>query len=220
MADPKIFNDNPYYPHSEMIPAPGAGPSPLATASEDRQSYSPRLTAIDLRSTAGVYVTVGGGHDIRFVIDRNSIGYLSPQWRLIAETADRLAACFPTLSAQGRRALNALKAVVFSKSPLRGFADVDPDIFFYDTDEFVTQDGVTLISPAYAASNIVHDANHIWMHDNGVLWHGVDAEKTCWLLQVENKDALGLEPHEVAFLDGLIANPPPSVLHRLLSAVV
>lgn len=220
MSETKSFDGKPYHHYSEMMPTPGpasAGqpPSPLATASEDRQTYFPDSTKMSLANTAGVYVPIGG-QVIRFVIDKNSVGYDSREWGLINETAKCLVAAYPTLSPTAKDALGALKSVVFAKAPGRSYADVEPDIFFYDTDEFLAQGGEVLISPAYAASNIVHDAYHIWLHDHGHTWHGEEAEKVCWQLQIDNQAPLGLMSHEIDHLKKLIANPG-SVLHRMTS---
>lgn len=220
MNETKIFNDKPYHLYSEMMPTPdkagaGQGSSPLESASEDRQSYFPDAGKMSLANTAGVYVPVGD-HVIRFVIDKNSVGYGTREWQLINETAKCLVAAYPTLSPTAKDALGALKAVVFAKAPGRSYADVEPDIFFYDTDEFLAQGGQVLISPAYAASNIVHDGYHIWLHDHGHTWHGEEAEKVCWQLQIDNEAPLGLMSHEIGHLKNLIANPG-SVVHRMTS---
>jgi hypothetical protein len=194
-----------YHHHSQIVPADGS-PSPLAGQSEDRQSFFPKKKKkMPLNNTAGAYLPLDG-HNVLLVIDRNSVGPGSGEWKLIADTAARLEQCWPTLSAQAKAAMAKLRAIVFSAKPLRSYADVRPDIFFYDTDEFRRKDG-SLVSPSWTASCVVHDANHIWQHDNGKPWHGVDAEVACWKLQVDNQGPLGLTQVDVDHLNSFIADP-------------
>ncbi len=205
MAKAIVVDGKSYRHHSEMVPADGS-PSPLAGEAVDRQSFFPKKKKkMRLDKTAGAYVPLGG-RNLLLVIDRNSVAVPSGEWTLIAETAKRLEACFPTLSAQGKAALARLRAVVFSSKPLRSYADVKPDIFFYDTDEFRRKDG-SLVGASWTASCVVHDANHVWQHDNGKEWHGEAAEVVCWQLQIDNAAPLGLDPGEIAHLKGFIADP-------------
>ena len=205
MTQPIIVDKRIYHHHSKLVPADGS-PSPLAAQSEDRQDFFRKSKKkMRLDNTAGAYVPLGG-RNLLLVIDKNSVAPGSGEWRLIAETAARLEQGWPTFSPQARVALGALRAVVFSAKPLRSYADVRPDIFFYDTDEFRRSDG-SMVSASWTASCVVHDANHIWQHDNGKKWHGVDAEVVCWRLQVENRDALGLTQVDVDHLNRFIADP-------------
>ena len=199
-----------YHHHSEMVPAGGA-PSPLRDQSENRQAFFKKKKKMPLDNTAGAYVRLGG-HDVLLVIDKRTVAYGSPEWRLIADTAARLEQCYAALSPQAKAALARLRAIVFSSKPLRSYADVKPDIFFYDTDEFRRSDG-SYVAPSWTASCVVHDANHICQHDNRKAWHGVDAELGCWRLQVENRDPLGLTQVDVDHLKSFIANPA-SILDR------
>jgi hypothetical protein len=204
MPDSIDVDGKPYQHHSALKPADGED-SPLRDESEDRQSFFPDRDKMKLDNTAGAFVPLGDGR-ILLVIDKTSVPYRSPEWDLIAETAKRLEACYPSLSDQARAALANLRAVVFSAKPARSYADVRPDFFFYDTDEFRRSDA-SLVTPAWTASCIVHDANHIWQHDNDKAWHGEDAEVVCWQLQVDNAAALGLFDGEVDHLKKFIADP-------------
>lgn len=205
MPDPIKVDGKLYHHHSEMVPAGGA-PSPLRDKSENRQSFFPKKKKkLPLDKTAGAYVRLGG-RDVLLVIDKRTVPYGSPEWRLIADTAARLETCFAALSPQAKAAMARLRAIVFSSKPLRSYVDVKPDIFFYDTDEFRRSDG-SLVAASWTASCVVHDANHIWQHDNAKPWHGVAGEVPCWQLQVENRDALGLTQIDVDHLNSFIADP-------------
>lgn len=193
-----------YHHHSLIVPADGT-PSPVAANTENRQSFFKKKKAMKLDNTAGAYLPLGG-RNILLVIDKNSVPPGSGEWQLIADTAARLAACYPTLSAQAKAALGMLRAIVFSARPLRSYADVRPDLFIYDTDEFRRKDG-SLVGASWTASCVVHDANHIWQHDNGKKWHGVEAEVGCWQLQIDNARALGLTDIDVAHVKSFIADP-------------
>jgi hypothetical protein len=204
MTAPIKVDGKTYHHHSSIVPADGS-PSPVAANTENRQSFFKDKKAMKLDNTAGAYLPLGG-RNILLVIDKNSVPPGSGEWQLIAETAARLEACHPTLSAQAKAALGMLRAIVFSAKPLRSYADVRPDIFFYDTDEFRRKDG-SLVSASWTASCVVHDANHIWQHDNDKPWHGVDAELVCWQLQVDNAGSLGLTDIDVAHVKSFIADP-------------
>lgn len=204
MPDMIVVDRKPYHHHSAMMPPDGAD-SPLRTESLSRQSFFRKRRKLPLDNTAGAYVPLGR-KNLLLVIDKNSVAFGSPEWKLIAETAAHLEKCYPSLSQQGKTALFHLRAVIFSSRPLRSYADVEPDLFFYDTDELRRSDG-SMNGPAWTASCIVHDANHIWQHDTGGEWTGTAAESECWKLQVDNCTALGLSPGEVAHLNGFIANP-------------
>jgi len=204
MTAPIKVDGKTYHHHRLMVPAAGA-PSPVAGNTENRQSFFKDKKKMKLDNTAGAYLTLGG-RNILLVIDKNSVVPGSGEWKLIAQTAARLEACYPTLSAQASAALAKLRAIVFSAKPLRSYADVRPDLFFYDTDEFRRKDA-SLVSPAWTASCVVHDANHIWQHDNGKKWHGVEAEVGCWQLQIENARSLGLTDIDVAHVQSFIADP-------------
>ena len=204
MPGPIQVDGKTYHHHSLIAPA-DRSPSPLASQSEDRQSFFKKKKKMRLDNTAGAYLPLDG-HNVLFVIDKNSVAPGSGEWKLIAETAARLAQCYPALSAQAKAAMGKLRAIVFSARPLRSYADVRPDIFFYDTDEFRRKDG-SLVSPSWTASCVVHDANHIWQHDNDKPWHGVDAEVVCWKLQIDNKDPLGLTQIDVDQIKSFIADP-------------
>ena len=194
-----------YHHHSRIAP-PGSFPSPLSLDSEDRQDFfGGRRRKLRLNNTAGAYLPLNGSN-ILLVIDKNTVPYPSGEWDLIADTAAQLERAFPLLSQQAKAALAKLKAVVFSSKPFRSYADVRPDYFFYDTDEFRRRDN-SLVTAAWAASVVVHDANHIWQNDNGQDCTGVTAETVCWRLQVDNRDALGLDQTEVDHLGTFIADP-------------
>jgi hypothetical protein len=119
---------------------------------------------------------------------------------------DRLASGFGLLNDAAKAAINSLDVVVFSTQPNRSFADVFPRRFFYDANEFYRSDG-SLISDAFGASNIVHDANHILLYDQNLNYAGRDAEVASWQLQVDNSLAFGLEIYETSYLQSLIDNP-------------
>jgi hypothetical protein len=215
MTAPIKVDGKNYQHHSKLVPTDGS-PSPLAGESVDRQSFFPKKKKrMPLNNTAGAYVTLGG-RNILLVIDKNNVAPGSGEWRLIAETAAHLEKCYPTLSPQAKTALANLRAVVFSAKPERSYADVRPDLFFYDTDELKRSDG-SMNTAAWTASCIVHDANHIWQHDNGKEWTGERAETECWKLQVDNKAGLGLSDGEVAHLNSFIADPK-KILGRANSA--
>jgi hypothetical protein len=204
MTTPIIHDGIRYLHHSQLVPMDGTH-SPLREEAEDRQAFFRPKRKMRLNNTAGVYVPLGA-HNLLLVIDKNSVAYGSPEWKMIAATAAHLEACHATLSAAAQKSLAVLRAVIFSGKPARSYADVKPDLFFYDADELKRRDG-SLVGPAWAASCIVHDANHVWQHDNGEEWHGVDAEVACWKLQVENAGALGLSEGEVVHLKKFIADP-------------
>jgi|GEM_PF-6751534 len=204
MPGPIKVDGKTYHHYSLIVPADGT-PSPLIGDKENRQAFFKDKKKMKLDNTAGAYVPLGG-RDVLLVIDKNSVVPGSGEWKLLAQTAAQLAAAYPGLSEQGKTALSMLRAVVFSAKPLRSYADVRPDLFFYDTDEFKRSDG-SLVSPAWTASCIVHDANHIWQHDNGKTFTGEGAETECWQLQVDNQAALGLNDPEVNHLKGFIADP-------------
>ncbi|MEA3029617.1 MAG: hypothetical protein QOG13_942 [Sphingomonadales bacterium] len=204
MANPIKVDGKTYHHHSSIAPTDGT-PSPVAANTENRQSFFKDKKAMKLDNTAGAYLPLGG-RNILLVIDKSSVPPGSGEWQLVADTAARLAACYATLSPQAKTALGMLRAIVFSAKPLRSYADVRPDIFFYDTDEFRRKDR-SLVSPSWTASCIVHDANHIWQHDNGKPWHGVEAEVGCWQLQIDNAASLGLTDIDVAHVNSFIADP-------------
>ena len=205
MTQPIVVDKKTYHHHSKLVPADGSA-SPLRDQKEDRQAFFPKhKKKMRLDNTAGAYVTLGG-RNVLLVIDKDNVAPGSGEWKLIAETAAKLEQCYPSLSAQAKAALGKLKAVVFSAKPLRSYADVRPDIFFYDTDEFRRKDG-SLVGASWTASCVVHDANHIWQHDNDKPWHGVDGEVPCWKLQIENRDALGLTQVDVDHLNSFLADP-------------
>lgn len=212
MPDAIVFDSKQYHHHSLLVPLDDA-PSLFENLSEDRQAILNRRKSLlkkkakiaELSDTAGAYVRLGGA-DLLLVIDRNSVPYLSKEWEMIAATAAHLDACYAALSTQAHKALAKLRAVIFSAKPARSYADVKPNLFFYDTDEFRRKDG-SLVGPAWAASCIVHDANHVWQYLNGKTWHGTKSEVECWQLQVDNAGALGLSDGEVAHLKDFIANP-------------
>ena len=204
MPEPIFVDDNVYHHHSRIDPSDGSV-SPLRDQSENRQSYFKRKRKLPLDKTAGAYVSLGG-RNLLLVIDKRTVRFGSPEWKMIAATAKRLEQAFPTLDAQAKAALATLRAVIFSAKPLRSFADVEPNLFFYDTDEFRRSDG-SLVDPSWTASCVVHDANHVWQKDNNRRWHGVEAEVACWHLQVDNAGPLGLSPGEVTHIKGFIADP-------------
>ena len=203
MADWIKVKGTRYFPAPWLLDADLRDPR-VASDIQSRQSF---VSARELRldRTSGAYVELFG-RTVLLAIDRRSIEPASDEWRFIGRVAATLQASTARLSSEAREALDSLKAVVFSRSPARSYADVKPNTFVYDVDEFRRVDS-SFISPAYAASNIVHDARHIWMFDNRQVHHGAAAEVACWRLQVANADALGLDTTEVNFLNGLIADP-------------
>ncbi len=212
MPDPILFDSKPYHHHSLLASAAGVT-SPFEHSAEDRQSilnrrkslFKKKAKVAELSDTSGAYVRLGEA-DLLLIVDRNSVPYRSKEWDMIAATAAHLEASHAALSAQAHKALAKLRAVIFSAKPARSYADVKPNLFFYDTDEFRRKDG-SLVGPAWAASCIIHDANHVWQYLNGKTWHGVKSEVECWQLQVDNAGALGLSDGEVAHLKDFIANP-------------
>jgi hypothetical protein len=204
MSSPITVDGKLYFHHSAIVPADGSV-SPLRDRTENNQAFFKKKKKLPLDRTAGAYVRLGA-RDVLLIIDKRTVPHGSPEWQLIADTAARLEQCHDALSAQGKAALARLRAVIFSRKPLRSFADVKPDIFFYDVDEFARTDG-SLVAASWTASCVVHDANHIWQHDNRRPWHGVAGEVPCWQLQVENRDALGLSQVDVDHLNSFIADP-------------
>lgn len=204
MADTILVDGKTYHHHSAMNPAGGAA-SPLQFESVDRQRFFKKKKKLPLNNTAGAFFRAGG-RNILIVIDKNTVPFGSGEWGLIAETAAFLEDRYAQLSDQGKLALSFLKAIIFSKRMARSYADVAPDLFFYDADELRRSDG-SLNTPSWTASCIVHDANHIWQHDSGRDWTGGAAESECWRLQVENGAALGLSDIDIAHLNRFIADP-------------
>ena len=202
MTAPITFRNRTYHHYSTMVPGPGQ--PAFAGKVEDRSFLSPKKR-IRLKKTCGTFLDVGG-RNILFVIDHDAAAPGSIEWGFIRGVAQTLADAFPKLNARAQAALAALHAVVFAASPKRSFANVSNGSFFYDIDEFRI-DAAHRISTAYAASNIVHDANHVLLHRERKPFTGDAAEIACWQLQVDNRAALGLAPHEVTHVQGFIDNP-------------
>jgi len=205
-ADGTILVDGlSYCPYAGLVAPAGASGWKFGGKLEDRSKFRPPANeaAVDLSSTYGAFITLGG-RNVLIVIDGKAVQPGTTEWNFIFQAAKTLAAAYPALDAQAKAALGVLNAVVFTKSPKRSFASVDGGWFFYDTDEFPNA------TAAFAASNIVHDANHVWLHHNHKPHVGDEAEITCWKLQVANQAALGLQPYEVTYLQGLIGNPGTS----------
>lgn len=203
MPGPISVNKRTYLPYGAMVPpAGGAG---FAGPLEDRGFMSPKKSAIRLKQTHGVYLTLGG-RNILFAIDAAAAPPGSKAWEFIHKVLAQLEAAYPKLDAGAQTALGKLEAVVFAASPSRSFAQVDKSTFFSDTDEFQRADG-SWITPAYSASCIVHDANHVLLHKKGIQHWGQAAEEACWKVQVANRLALGLDATETAFLQDLIDHP-------------
>ncbi len=213
MLAPIKVRNRTYHHFSTMVP--GRGQPAFPGKVEDRSFMSPKKR-IRLKKTCGTFLDVGG-RNILFVIDHDAAAPGSVEWGFIRDVAQTLADAFPTLDARGKAALGALHAVVFAASPKRSFANVPNASFFYDIDEFRI-DATNRISTAYAASNIVHDANHVLLHREGKKATGDKAEIACWQLQVDNRAALGLAPHEVAHVQGFI-DDPASAQQRMDSEV-
>lgn len=202
MLAPIRIRNRTYHHVSTMVPGPGQPPFPGKV--ENRSFMSPKKR-IRLKKTCGTYLDVGG-RNLLFVIDQEAAPPGSIEWGFIRDVARTLANAFPRLDARAKAALAALHAVVYAASPQRSFANVSNGSFFYDIDEFRI-DANHRISAAYAASNIVHDANHVLLHREGRKFTGDKAEVACWQLQVDNRAALGLAPHEVTHIQGFIDDP-------------
>ena len=202
MSDPIELGRLRYYPCKGLTQ--NGRSLEIAKDVQKRQSFV-SSKKLKLDRTSGAFMRLGD-QIVAFVIDRRTIGPNSPEWDFIGAVGVHLEACWAALSDEARAALKDLKAVVFSAAPVRAYADVKPGAFIYDTDEF-RRDGGSFISAAYAASNIVHDANHIRMFNAKENYAGLAAERTCWRLQVANAEALGMDSWEVEFLEGLIEDP-------------
>jgi len=194
-----IVDGRSYSPFAALI-----GPA-FAGKVEDRSRFRPPEAHLDLKATYGAYMVLGG-RNILIVIDRAATLPGSKEWGLIHAAAKVLTGGYEALNAQAKDALANLNAVIFAKSPKRSFASVAGGWFFYDTDEFLNSAG-GLISPAYVASNMVHDANHVRQFHARIPHTGDAAEVDGWQLQVDNKDALGLQTFEVDFIKTFIADP-------------
>lgn len=202
MTDPVTIGRVRYYPCAGLTPAL-RNPAIEADVQKRQSFVSSRKLKLD--RTSGAYARLGG-QIVAFVIDRRTVAPGSDEWGFIGAVGMHLEKSWAGLSDEGKAALAHLKSVVFSAAPDRAYADVKPGAFVYDTDEFRRSDG-SLISAAYAASNILHDANHIRMFDDGEVYTGVAAERTCWRLQVANAQPLGIDPWDVAYLESLIREP-------------
>lgn len=210
MAGPIKVRKRTYRPWSEMAPpagvaAPGAPAWRFPGPVEDRGFLSPKKKVIGLKKTYGLYMALGG-RNILLVVDGAAAVPGSAAWAFIHKVAGQLAAAYPGLDADAKQALAMLDAVIFAASPSRSFAQVEKATFFSDTDEFQRADK-SWITPAYSASCIVHDANHVRIHKKGGKHWGEAAEIACWKLQVANAAPLGLAAFEVDFLKDLIAHP-------------
>lgn len=199
-----------YCPFEAMVaPAGAGGPGQpawsFAGPVEDRGRFRPPEAQLDLKTTYGAYMVLGG-RNVLIVVDRAATLPGSKEWGLIHAAAKVLTGNYSALNAQAKDALSNLNAVIFAKSPKRSFASVAGGWFFYDTDEFLNSAG-GLISPAYVASNMVHDANHVRQFHARIPHTGDAAEVDGWQLQVDNAGALGLQPFEVQFIQGFITNP-------------
>jgi hypothetical protein len=202
MNRPIQLRNRTYHHYTTMVPSAGQGAFPGSI--ENRSFMSPKRR-IKLKESRGAYLDIGG-RNILLVIANDAAAPGSIDWKFIHDVAKRLAEAFPNLDARARQALSVLHAVVYARSPKRSFANVRNGSFFYDTDEFVI-DANNRVSAAYAASNIVHDANHVLLDRERRPFAGDSAEVACWQLQVANKAALGLAPHEVTHIQGFINNP-------------
>jgi hypothetical protein len=193
----------------------------LATAAaladiQSRQSFVSDKK-LKLKKTSGGYVKLGE-RQVLFIADRRSVHPDSEEWKFIGRLATHLQGCFDALDIGGKTALEHLDAVVFAASEnpaFRSYADVKPNCYVYDVEEFRYPQNGQLVTLAFAASNIVHDANHILMFEQGRQHTGLEAERECWRLQVSNAAALGLGDFEVDYLNGLIDVPPAHVLARM-----
>lgn len=202
MVDPIVVGKARYYPCADLHD--GSEDAKVAADVQSRQSFiSSRKVKLD--RTSGAFVVLGG-RPLLLVIDLRTVGPGSDEWRFIGTVGTHLESHWQALSVQAKAALSTLKAVIFTTAPARAYADVKRSSFVYDVDEFQRSDG-SLISAAYASSNIVHDANHVWMFEHRQPYTGVDAEKTCWRLQIANAEALEIDPWDVDFLRGLIDDP-------------
>ena len=178
--------------------------SPLRDQGEDRQAFFDRRK-LPLDRTAGAFVELGG-RPVLLVIDERTIGYRSEEWMMIAKIAAHLDHCYSRLTQQARDALSLLVAIVFSGIPDRSFAEVEPQLFIYNVKEFRRRDR-TFVDPAWCASCVVHDANHIWQHRARSPWHGVNAEVACWELQIDNKVPLALSDTDADWIRTFLADP-------------
>jgi hypothetical protein len=195
-----------YCPFALMIAPPDGGAQwTFPGGVEDRSRFGPPEAHIDLKTTYGAYLSVGG-RNVLIIVDKAATGPGSKRWLLIHAAAKVLESAYPALNAQARDALSNLNAVIFASSPKRSFASVAGGWFFYDVDEFVSQ-GEILVSPAYVASNMVHDANHVRQYHAHQPHTGDKAEIDGWRLQVDNGPALGLQPYEIDYLKDFIAHP-------------
>jgi hypothetical protein len=194
-----------YCPFAGLIAPAGQAGWSFPGKVEDRSKFSPPANEaiVNLKTTYGAYANLGG-RNLLIVIDRASVQPGTKDWDFVHSVAKTLSAAYPALDAQAKAALAGLNAVIFMKSPQRSFASVAGGWFFYDTDEF------TNATPSFAASNIVHDANHVWLFRNHKPHVGDAAEIICWQLQVDNQAALGLQGYEVDYLKKLIGDPATS----------
>jgi hypothetical protein len=202
-----------YYPADWLFSA--AADAPALKDIQSRQSFVSDKK-LKLKKTSGGYVTLGA-RQVFFIADRLSVQPGTEEWKFIGRLGTHLQSSFDRLDAAGKKALEHLDAVVFAASAnpaFRSYADVKPNCYVYDVEEFRYSNG-DLVTLAFAASNIVHDANHILMFDQGREHTGLAAERECWGLQIANAAALGLAQFEVDYLQGLIAAPPPNVLARM-----
>jgi hypothetical protein len=211
MGDFVTIEGQRYYQCADLLD--GAAGADLEGDEEERQSFVTEQ-ALKLDRTCGVVVPILG-RELLFVIDKTTIAPGSEIWRFIGAVAQHLADHADGLSPEAQAGLTGLRAVVFSSWPSRAYADVQADCFVYDVDEFRYAGG-QLISPAYAASNIVHDAYHVRMYEQGRDYAGVPAEIICWQLQVDNAEALAMTDWDANYIRGLIADPGP-VMARISS---
>lgn len=190
-----------------MDPEPD-GTTTRAANHVDMSRLSPS-PSIDLSDCEVVIKTVNG-HDIKVVIDNNTMPLGSSERSTAMLGLDHLLASFDKLDAAGQDRLSHLDNMVFTNVPDsasvtgRSFSTETNGSFFYDTSEFAGA------SQFYIASNILHDANHIAIYDStGDLnqSRGRDAEVSGWQLQVDNAAALGLQQYEVDYLNSLINDP-------------
>jgi hypothetical protein len=210
-ADGTITVDGRYYcPFTALVgpagaAAPGQAAWTFAGKVADRSQFRPPEAKVDLKAAYGAYMSLGG-RNVLIVIDQKAVEPGSDYWNFIHAAAKTLVEAYPALDAQAKAALANLNAVIFTQKPERSFASVAGGWFFYDTDELHRSDN-QLITPPYAASNIVHDANHIRQYHLGQQYWGDAAEIDGWQLQVNNRAALGLVAGEVTHLQGFIDHP-------------
>lgn len=208
MPDPYPYKPNPS--GSGYIPSTGGGtygpgvPSgnDPARTSVDRSDLSP-ASSIDLSSVTVERITLGN-HNIDVVVDLKTLPLNSDARNSAISIMWNFNMAYNNLSQSAKDAVSNLDYIVLGDFPVRSFSEESKGAFYFDYSEIISG------TPEFAASNILHDANHISIYEqthNYELSRGTASEISGWQMQLDNADAYNLSTRERDYLKSLIADP-------------